>query len=163
MGNKGKKSKVQDTITWYCEEEHELIYGLLKLAENRGLTVDDIDREQCNVVYYNQTADALVFDYDPTISDEDAHDVTLVEAVNKVRHLIERANDDDVDLEVDDHSSDVVVDLEGERGVPGCDVLTAQVYASGVRIDGTYGKRCWITADDLSTIYEQLQELQDQD
>jgi len=45
--------------------------------------------------------------------------------------------------------------------VPGCEDLNAEVYASGVRIDGDYGKRCWITADDLLTLVETLQEVQD--
>jgi hypothetical protein len=163
MGKKGKKNKVQDVITWYCSAEHDLVYGLLKLAENSGLTVDDIDRELCNVVYFNETADTLVFDYAPhvEVDTEDASFYEFGEAVEEIRLMIRDAQQEE-EVEADDATT-VVVDLEGERGVPGCDVLTAQVYASGVRIDGTYGKRCWIAADDLSTIYEQLQELQDQD
>lgn len=162
MGKKGKKNKVQDTITWYCKAEHDLIHGLLKLAENSGLTVDDIDRELCNAVYFNETADTLVFDYAPNVKVdyEDAYLYEFGEAVEEIRLMIRDAQQEEEGEDV--NTTTVMVDLEGEPSNHACDTMTAQVYASGVRIEGTYSKRCWITADDLYTIYQQMQELQDQ-
>ena len=157
---KGKKSKKNEVaIAWYCEARHEMIYGLLKLAENCELDVIlECDREDVRVVYFDEGQKMLTFASNALVC-YGAPCFDLEEAMEEVDHLVDMQDEEEISF---NESNSIVTNIRGEEGTSPYQQLTATVYPSGVRIDGTYGKICWINGEDLIHLIETMQEVQDQ-
>lgn len=165
--SKFKYSSEEGMGSWVLTTNPMIAKGLSKMADEVGIEVapfHDYEKGDDTVAYDAEEGQIMFFNSGHGLKGrpfKGFYGCSIDEAVD----FVHRYNSDVEDIEADDDTitPGTQVELQLSEDGSGNKYIYGIVYSSGVRLEESTGfKISWISADDLKSLHEIMQKLQDQ-